>query len=62
MATFNTTKDWQTVRVPFTDFKQSPYYGKKLQLDLKTIKMFCFSATGKAYTIDLDIKNIHFVK
>lgn len=62
MAPFTSSKEWKTVSIPFSDFKQSPYFGTKMDLDLKTIKMFCISATGKAYPIDLDIKNIHLVK
>lgn len=62
MAPFTSSKEWKTIRIPFSDFKQSPFFGTKIDLNLKTIKMFCVSATGKAYPIDLDIKNIHLVK
>ena len=63
-STFKATKDWQTIKISFDDFKQSPYYGKQIPLDLKTIKAISYTAstTGTGYDIDLDLKNIHLVK
>ena len=61
-ATFKTTNEWQTVRISFNDIKQSPYFGQKIALDLKTIKSISYTATGKDMDIDLSIKNIHLVK
>lgn len=62
MAPFNTEKEWKTVRVDFNKLAQSPYFGKKVPFDPKTILMIAFSATAKEYPIDIDLKNIHLVK
>ena len=61
-APFVTSKDWQTIKIPFSDLKQNQYYGKQIPLDLKTIKVISFSASGKDYDIDFDLRNIHLVK
>jgi imidazolonepropionase-like amidohydrolase len=61
-APFTATKDWKTIKIPVSDLKQSPYYGKAIPLDLKTIQVVSFTATGKDYDINLDIKNIQLVK
>ena len=42
--------------------KQSPYFGKQIALDLKTITDISFGASGKDYVVDMDLKNIHLVR
>ncbi len=61
-AQFRPAKDWQTIRIPVSDIKQSTKFGKQIPLDLKTIRVISFCAAGKDYPIDLDLKNIHLVK
>lgn len=61
-ATFTAPTEWKTVRIPFTDMKQSPYFGKQIALDLKTITDISFGASGKDYVVDMDLKNIHLVR
>jgi hypothetical protein len=61
-ASFETTKEWKTVTLPFSGFGQNPYYGKQLSLDLKTIQFITFTAMNKNQTIDFDVKNIRLVK
>ncbi len=61
-ASFTAPTEWKTVRIPFTDMKQSPYFGKQIALDLKTITDISFGASGKDYLVDMDLKNIHLVR
>jgi len=57
-SSFQTSKDWTTIKIDFSDFKQNPWYGKKKDLDLKTISAIRFEASLKDYIIDLQVKNI----
>lgn len=54
---FKTSGEWQTVTIEFNKLEQSPYFGKKISLDLKTITSICFEATEQM-NVNLDIKNI----
>jgi hypothetical protein len=61
-AKFTPTKEWKTIKISFEDFKQNPWYGKKVKLDLQTISALNFETSEKSCAVDIQIKNIHFVK
>ena len=61
-ASFKADKEWNTVKIPFGELKQSAYFGKQVGFDPTTIKAIIFLAGYKNYDVDFDIKNIHLVK
>lgn len=54
---FPAGKEWNTITVPFTELKQTPW-GKQIKLDLKTITHLVVEASAKDQEIDLRIRNI----
>jgi hypothetical protein len=54
-ATFNATADWQTVRIPFSEFKAYKTFSK---LDTGELSRIGFVAIGREFTADLCITNI----
>ncbi len=61
-APFKPTKEWKKVKIIFSDFKQNPWFGKKINLDLQTITALNFETSLKSCPVDLQIKNIQFIK
>ena len=54
-ATFNATADWQTVQIPFSEFKAYKTFSK---LDTSELSRIGFVAIGREFTADLCITNI----
>jgi hypothetical protein len=58
-ATFNATADWQTVRIPFSEFKAYKTFSK---LDTSELSRIGFVAIGREFTADLCITNIRLYR
>ena len=59
LVSFLPTSDWQTIYIPFEDFKKSNVYMRK-KMNLKQIRTIALAAYGKDFNAQLDIANIEF--
>ena len=59
---FKCTRDWTLIQIPFSELKQSPYYGKKFTINLSTITAISFEAAEKNMEVNLSVRGIKFTK
>jgi hypothetical protein len=58
---FKTDKEWKRIKVPFTMFKQSPYFGQRVTWTGKDITGIIFQTGAALYpTLRFEIDNISF--